>query len=170
MHERHTSALGGLGDDLVAEDIAGVGGVELLDVRAAEPAGEHAHELPRPLGLGHVRERRLSVLPDDHGAHGRIVGREERSRMAVKLHRCPLLWAKASGHPCWRVQKALDDMGVEYEIVKEPWPLRGRRKDLIAATGQSSLPAIELEDGSWYREQSAEMEREIRAGRLGSPG
>ena len=135
MHERHTSALVGLGDDLVAEDIAGVGGIELLDVRAAEPAGKHAHELARPLGLGHVRERRLSVLPDDHGAHGRIVGREERSRMAVKLHRCPLLWAKASRHPCWSVQKALDDMGVEYEIVKEPWPLRGRRKDLIAAHG-----------------------------------
>ena len=168
MHERHASALGGLGDDLVAEDIAGVGGIELLDVRAAEPAGEHAHELARPVGLGDVRERRLSVLPDDHGAHGRIVGREERSRMAVKLHRCPLLWAKASRHPCWRVQKALDDMGVEYEIVKEPWPLRGRRKDLIAATGQSALPAIELEDGSWYREQSADMEREIRAGRFGS--
>ena len=89
--------------------------------------------------------------------------------MAVKLHRCPLLWAKTSRHPCWRVQKALDDMGVEYEIVKEPWPLRSRRKALIAATGQSALPAIELEDGTWYREQSAEMEREIRAGRLDSP-
>jgi glutathione S-transferase len=89
--------------------------------------------------------------------------------MAVKLHRCPLLWAKASRHPCWRVQKALDDMGVEYEIVKEPWPLRSRRKDLIAHTGQSALPAIELEDGSWYREQSAEMERAIRSGRFDSP-
>ena len=168
MHERHAAALGGLGNDLVAEDIAGVGGIELLHVRATEPAGEHAHELARHVGLGDVRERRLPVLPDDHGAHGRIVGREERSRMAVKLHRCPLLWAKASRHPCWRVQKALDDMSVEYEIVKEPWPLRGRRKDLIAATGQSALPAIELEDGSWYREQSAEMEREIREGRFGS--
>ena len=43
--------------------------------------------------------------------------------MAVKLHRCPLTWVKLSGHPCWRVQKALDEMGVEYEIVPEP----GRR-------------------------------------------
>ena len=90
--------------------------------------------------------------------------------MAIKLHRCPHTWVKLSGHPCWRVQKALDDMGVAYEIVKEPWPLRGRRKDLIGATGQSALPAIELEDGTWYREQSGEMEREIRAGRFGSPG
>ena len=90
--------------------------------------------------------------------------------MAVKLHRCGNMWAKFGRHPCWTVQKALDDMGVAYEIVKEPWPLRGRRKDLIAATGQSGLPAIELEDGTWYREESAEMEREIRAGRFGSPG
>ncbi len=87
--------------------------------------------------------------------------------MAVKLHRCPLLWAKASRHPCWRVQSALDEMGVEYEVVKEPWPLRRRRTAVIAGTGQSSLPALELEDGSWYREQSAEMERAIRAGRFG---
>lgn len=89
--------------------------------------------------------------------------------MAVKLHRCPLLWAKASRHPCWRVQEALDDIGVEYEIVKEPWPIRSRRKHVIAGTGQSALPAIELEDGSWYREQSGEMERAIRAGRFDSP-
>ncbi|HKY23589.1 MAG TPA: glutathione S-transferase N-terminal domain-containing protein [Gaiella sp.] len=87
--------------------------------------------------------------------------------MAIKLHRCPALWMKTSHHPCWRVQKALDDMGVEYEIVKESWPLRSRRRDVIAGTGQSALPAIELEDGTWYRDQSAEMEREIRAGRLG---
>ena len=90
--------------------------------------------------------------------------------MAVKLHRCPLLWAKASRHPCWRVQSALDEMGVEYEIVKEAWPLRRRRTAVIAGTGQSALPALELEDGTWYREQSAEMARAIRAGRFGGPG
>ena len=89
--------------------------------------------------------------------------------MALKLHRCPATWAKMSGHPCWRVQKALDDMGVEYEVVKEAWPLRSRRTAVIEGTGQSSLPAIELEDGTWYREQSAAMEKAIRAGRLG-PG
>jgi hypothetical protein len=41
---------------------------------------------------------------------------------------------------------------------------------LIEHTGQSALPAIELEDGSWYREQSAEMERAIRSGSFDSPG
>ena len=88
--------------------------------------------------------------------------------MAVKLHRCPLLWAKASRHPCWRVQKALDDMGVEYRLVKEPWLRRSKRTAVIDGTGQSALPALELEDGTWFREQSAEMEKAIRAGRFGS--
>ena len=39
---------------------------------------------------------------------------------------------------------------------------------MIDGTGQSALPALELEDGTWYRAQSAEMEKEIRAGRFGS--
>ena len=86
--------------------------------------------------------------------------------MAVKLHRCPSMWAKLSGHPCWRVQKALDEQGIEYEVVKGPWPRRKGRTDLIAGTGQSAYPAIEFEDGSWYREQSRDMERTIRDGRL----
>ena len=86
--------------------------------------------------------------------------------MAVKLHRCPSTWAKLGGHPCWRVQKALDDQGIDYEIVKGPWPGRSKRTAVIAGTGQSSYPAIEFEDGSWYREQSKEMEQTIRDGRL----
>ncbi len=90
--------------------------------------------------------------------------------MAVKLHRCGVMWLKLNGHPCWRVQKALDEMGVEYEVVKAPWPRRSRRKAVIEGTGQSAVPAIELEDGTWYREQSVEMAKAIRAGRLsGSP-
>jgi hypothetical protein len=89
--------------------------------------------------------------------------------MAVKLHRCGNLWAKFNAHPCWRVQKALDEMGVEYEIVKESWPSRKKRTAVIEGTGQSGLPAIELEDGSWYRKESADMVREIRAGKFGSP-
>jgi len=86
--------------------------------------------------------------------------------MAVKLHRCPTMWAKLGGHPCWRVQKALDEQGIEYEVVKGPWPGRSKRTAIIAGTGQSAYPAIEFEDGSWYREQSKDMERTIRDGRL----
>ena len=44
--------------------------------------------------------------------------------MAVKLHRCPNIWAKTKGHPCWRVQKALDDHGIDYEVIPGPWPRR----------------------------------------------
>lgn len=87
--------------------------------------------------------------------------------MAVKLHICPATWAKLPGHPCWRVRQALDEMGVEYDVVKEPWPRKSRRTAVIEGTGQSSVPAIELEDGTWYREESSAMARAIRAGRLG---
>lgn len=83
--------------------------------------------------------------------------------MALELHRCSFLWAKAQRHPCWRVQSALDETGVPYEIVKEPL-LRGRRKAVIDATGQNRLPAIQREDGSWYRKESEQMASEIRAG------
>ena len=58
-------------------------------------------------------------------------------------------------------------MGVEYEVVKEPWPRRGLRTAVIEGTGRPDVPAIELEDGTWYREESVEMARAIRAGRLG---
>jgi hypothetical protein len=90
----------------------------------------------------------------------------EGGAVAVKLYRCSVLWAKSSGHPCWRVQRALDEAGVPYEIVKETPLLRGRRKAVIAGTGQSKLPAIQLEDGSWYRKESSEMAEGIRAGVL----
>jgi hypothetical protein len=86
--------------------------------------------------------------------------------MAVKLHRCKNLWVKVGGHPCWRVQKALDDQGVAYEVVPGPWPGRKNRTAVIEGTGQPLYPAIEFEDGSWYHAESKEMEREIREGRL----
>ena len=88
--------------------------------------------------------------------------------MAVKLHRCPVMWPKTAKHPCYNVQMALDEARVEYEIVKEPLLPRGRRKDVIEHTGQSHLPAIELEDGTWYREQSADMAEAIRTGKFGA--
>lgn len=85
--------------------------------------------------------------------------------MAVKLHRCPVMWAKVGPHPCWRVQKALDEQGIEYEVVKGP--LRpGKRNDLERISGQRKYPAIEFEDGRVYREESADMAERIRAGKL----
>jgi len=86
--------------------------------------------------------------------------------MAVKLHRCPNIFVKVKGHPCWKVQKALDDQGIDYEVVKGPWPGRKSRSAVLEGTGQALYPAIEFEDGSWYREESKVMEATIREGHL----
>jgi len=85
--------------------------------------------------------------------------------MAIKLHRCSAMWVKIDAHPCWRVQKALDEQGVEYEVVKGP--LRsGKRDDLEQVSGQRKYPVIEFEDGRTYREESAEMAQRIKDGNL----
>ena len=85
--------------------------------------------------------------------------------MAVKLYRCSQQWVKIGGHPCWRVEKALIDMGIEYERV--PGPLgKGKRTAVFEGTGQRSYPAIQFEDGAWYREESKDMAATIRAGTL----
>jgi hypothetical protein len=83
--------------------------------------------------------------------------------MAVKLHRCRFEWLKTG--PCWRVEKALEEMGVDYELA--PGPSRpGKRDEIIEHTGQRFYPAIEFEDGTWYREESRDMETTIRSGEL----
>ena len=85
--------------------------------------------------------------------------------MAVKLHRCSVKWAKFGAHPCWTVQKALDEQGVEYEVVTGP--LRpGKRNELEQLSGQRKYPAIEFEDGRVYREESTDMAARIRDGKL----
>ena len=88
--------------------------------------------------------------------------------VAVKLLRCSWQWVKIGGHPCWRVEKALIDMGIEYETVAGaamPWQ-REKRSELIEKTGANRYPAIEFEDGTVYREESKDMEQTIREGRL----
>jgi glutathione S-transferase len=85
--------------------------------------------------------------------------------MAIKLHRCSAEWFKLGVHPCWIVQKALDEEGVDYELVKGP--LRsGKRDDLEQLSGQRKYPVIEFEDGSVYRAESDAMAARIRAGEL----
>jgi hypothetical protein len=86
--------------------------------------------------------------------------------MPPTLHRCRTPWRFG---PCWRVEKALRDQGIPYEAVRGPWR-PGNRSTVIEGTGQPLYPAIRLEDGSWYREESKDMALAIRAGRLhGSP-
>jgi Glutathione S-transferase, N-terminal domain len=85
--------------------------------------------------------------------------------VAIKLHRCSNVWVKVQGHPCWKVQSALNDQGIEYEIVKGPLR-RGKRDDLEQLSGQRMYPVIQFEDGSVYREESKDMAATIRAGNL----
>jgi hypothetical protein len=86
--------------------------------------------------------------------------------MAVTLHRCPLTFVRTKGHGCWQVEKALQDAGVEYRPATR-WGLpRSRRTDIIAGTGQAMMPAIQFEDGSWYREESKSMVTRIQSGKL----
>ena len=87
--------------------------------------------------------------------------------MAVKLHRCSLTFVKGDFHPCSKVQKALDEQSIEYELVKGPL-LPGRRSDLEQLSGQNKYPVVEFEDGRVYREESKDMAAKIRAGELGA--
>ena len=85
--------------------------------------------------------------------------------MTIKLHRCSKTWLRAGWEPCWRVEKALIDEGIEYERV--PGPLRHSKRDAVERlSGQRLYPVIQFEDGSVYREQSKQMEETIRAGKL----
>ena len=85
--------------------------------------------------------------------------------MSVTLHRCRSEWVKVGAHPCWKIEKALQEMGIEYTLA--PGPVRrSKRDEMVEHTGQKLYPAIEFADGSWYREESKEMEKTIRAGTL----
>ena len=75
------------------------------------------------------------------------------------------MWLKIGNHPCWRVQKALDQQGIEYEVVTGPMS-HGKRDDLEKLSGQRLYPVIEFEDGTSYRAQSKEMAARIAAGKL----
>ena len=87
--------------------------------------------------------------------------------MAVKLHRCSGTWVKVGGHPCWRVQSALDKSGVEYEVVNAGSAFKGSsRARTIEKTGQKKFPWIEFEDGTVYREESKDMATAIESGKL----
>jgi hypothetical protein len=83
--------------------------------------------------------------------------------VAVKLHRCRFGFLKFD--ICTRVQDALDDMDIEYELVFHPISRR-KRQGVVQLSGQKYYPVIEFEDGSIYREESKDMAAAIRAGKL----
>jgi hypothetical protein len=95
-----------------------------------------------------------------------MLGRDpKKGAMAVKLYRCSVQWSKHTRHPCLVVEKALIDAGIDYERV--PGPVRkGKRDVMVAGTGQRLYPAIQFENGTWYREESNEIAQTIAEGRL----
>jgi hypothetical protein len=87
--------------------------------------------------------------------------------MSLKFHRCSAMFVKGP-HPCWVAQKALDEAGVEYQLVKHH-PLRWVRGDVKQMTGQQKVPLIEFEDGTFLRQSKVIADR-ARAGTLHGPG
>jgi hypothetical protein len=78
--------------------------------------------------------------------------------MAVKLHKPGGL--KLFGDPSKQVQQALDAQGIAYTVMKSS------SEELVAHTHQDKFPAIELEDGTWYWEEPADMALRISKGEL----
>lgn len=81
----------------------------------------------------------------------------------VKLHRCSYTFLHVKADACWKVEKALRDEGVDYEVVKHGFG-KGRRPAVEQLSGQSKLPVLELPGGEVYRAESDDMEARVRAG------
>jgi hypothetical protein len=96
-------------------------------------------------------------------------GEGKPTMMAIRLHRCSNFTAKDAAHGCWQVQTALDELGIEYEIVGGPAAL-SERDELHRLSGQRHYPVVEYEDGRVYREEAVEMAARIRAGELSEMG
>ena len=79
----------------------------------------------------------------------------------VKLHRCSYTFLHADMDACWRMQKALEEQGVDYEIVKHGYG-KGKRPEVVALSGQKLLPVLELPGGEAYRAESKDMAARIR--------
>jgi len=81
----------------------------------------------------------------------------------IKLHRCSYTFLHTSLDPCWKVQSALDEQGIAYDVVKHGY-WKGARPEIVALSGQKLLPVIELPDGTAYREESSAMAARVRSG------
>jgi len=83
----------------------------------------------------------------------------------IKLHRCSWTFLHTDLDACWKVQRALDEQGIAYDVVKHGYG-KGKRPEVVDFSGQKLLPVIELPDGSAYRDESDAMAARIRAGEL----
>ncbi len=91
----------------------------------------------------------------------------------IKLHRCSWTFVHNDLDSCWKVQRALDEQGIDYEVVKHgygsPKFKMGNRDDVEALSGQKWLPVIEFADGTTYRDESDAMAARIRSGEALTP-
>ncbi len=83
----------------------------------------------------------------------------------VKLHRCSYTFLHTDLDACWKVERALKEQGIEYEVVKHGF-LKGKRPEIVALSGQKALPVLELADGTAYRAESDDMAARVRAGEI----
>jgi glutathione S-transferase len=83
----------------------------------------------------------------------------------VKLHRCSYTFLHTDLDACWKVERALKEQGIEYEVVKHGF-LKGKRPEIVALSGQKLLPVLELSDGSALRAESDDMAAKVRAGEV----
>ena len=85
----------------------------------------------------------------------------------LKLHRCSWTFLHTDMDACWKVQRALDEQGIEYEVVKHGYG-KGKkmREGVRRVGGDGKLPVLELPDGEAYRAESDEMAARVRSGSL----
>jgi glutathione S-transferase len=85
----------------------------------------------------------------------------------VKLHRCSYTFLHLDADACWRMQKALDEQGVEYEVVKHGFGKSEKaRADVVKLSGQKYVPVLEFADGTVYREETNDMIAKLKSGEL----
>jgi glutathione S-transferase len=88
----------------------------------------------------------------------------------VKLHRCSYTFLHIDADACWRMQKALDEQGVDYEVVKHGFGKSEKsRSDIVEMSGQKYVPVLELADGTVLREETDDMIAKLKSGDLPGP-
>ena len=83
----------------------------------------------------------------------------------IKLHRCSWTFLHTDLDACWKVQRALDEQGIEYDVVKHGYG-KGKRPEVVTLSGQKLLPVLVLPDGTVYRDEADAMAERVRAGTL----
>ena len=88
----------------------------------------------------------------------------------VKHLRCSYTFLHVDADACWRMQKALDEQGVDYEVVTHGWGKSEKsRSNVVELSGQKLVPVLELADGTVYREETDDMVAKLKSGDLPGP-